>query len=257
MFQSLLLGKSQTKAAGTRDDPTRWDTQDGIPDWIIHRPDGNKEGCSGEESEILSFLDNPVSLPHHHSSTHTHTHTHTPPYTYPVRPLDWRTEHLLTERLCGFPTLQLPAGWWEESQMYLPVWTLEPWNSEQYTMKAQLCPLSLWVKERRFWGFIALKWLSDFTQSFPILCDPIDDKPPGSSVHGILQARILEWVAISFSRGSSWHRDWTQVSYTAGRLFIIWASREVVFVFFIALRTEANGSRAGESLKPHRAIHCL
>ena len=40
---------------------------------------------------------------------------------------------------------------------------------------------------------------------------------PGSSVHGIFQARILEWVAISFSRGSSWPRDWTRVSCTAGR----------------------------------------
>ena len=40
-------------------------------------------------------------------------------------------------------------------------------------------------------------------QSCPTLCDPLDCSPPGSSVHGILQARILEWVAISFSRGSS------------------------------------------------------
>ena len=40
-------------------------------------------------------------------------------------------------------------------------------------------------------------------QSCPILCDPMDCGPPGSSVHGILQAKILEWVAISFSRGSS------------------------------------------------------
>ena len=44
------------------------------------------------------------------------------------------------------------------------------------------------------------------------LCDPTDCSPPGSSVHGILQARILEWVAISFSRGSSRPRDWTCVS---------------------------------------------
>ena len=49
---------------------------------------------------------------------------------------------------------------------------------------------------------------------------------PGSSVHGIFQARILEWVAISFSRGSSWPRDWTQVSHIAGRLFTVWATRE-------------------------------
>ena len=47
----------------------------------------------------------------------------------------------------------------------------------------------------------------------------------GSSIHGILQARILEWVAISFSRESSQHRDWTQVSCTAGRLFTVWATR--------------------------------
>ena len=50
------------------------------------------------------------------------------------------------------------------------------------------------------------------TQSCLTLCDPVDCSPPGSSVHGILQARILEWVAISFSRGSSRPRDRTQVS---------------------------------------------
>ena len=50
--------------------------------------------------------------------------------------------------------------------------------------------------------------------------------PPGSSVHGSLQARILEWVAVSFSRESSWPRDWIQVSDTAGRFFTIWATRE-------------------------------
>ena len=44
------------------------------------------------------------------------------------------------------------------------------------------------------------------------LCEPMDCSPPGSSVRGILQARILEWVAIPFSRGSSQPRDWTQVS---------------------------------------------
>ena len=49
-------------------------------------------------------------------------------------------------------------------------------------------------------------------QSCPILCNPMDCSPPGSSVHRIFQARILEWVAISFFRGSSWPRDWTLVS---------------------------------------------
>ena len=49
-------------------------------------------------------------------------------------------------------------------------------------------------------------------QLFLTLCDPLDCSPPGSSVHGILQARILEWVAISSSRGSSQPRDWTHIS---------------------------------------------
>ena len=57
------------------------------------------------------------------------------------------------------------------------------------------------------------------------LCDPVDCSPPGSSVHRILQARILEWVAIPFSRGSPWSRDWTHVSCSAGRFFTIWATR--------------------------------
>ena len=59
------------------------------------------------------------------------------------------------------------------------------------------------------------------TQLCQTLCDPMDWRLPGSSVCGILQARILEWVAIYFSRGSSQPRDRTKVSYTAGRLFTI------------------------------------
>ena len=54
----------------------------------------------------------------------------------------------------------------------------------------------------------------------------MDCSPPGFSVHGILQARTLEWVAISFSKESSWPRDWTQVSCLAGRFFTTWAARE-------------------------------
>ena len=60
------------------------------------------------------------------------------------------------------------------------------------------------------------------TQSCPTLCNPMDCSLLGSSVHGM--ARILEWVPISFSRGSSWPRDRTQVSHIAGRCFILWAT---------------------------------
>ena len=59
------------------------------------------------------------------------------------------------------------------------------------------------------------------TQSYPTLWDPMD-----YIIHGILQARILEWVAIPFSRESSQPRGWTWVSHPAGRLFIVWVTRE-------------------------------
>ena len=58
---------------------------------------------------------------------------------------------------------------------------------------------------------------SEVTQSYPTLCDLMDCSQPGFSVYGILQARILEWVAISFSRGSFRPRDWAQVSRIVGR----------------------------------------
>ena len=64
------------------------------------------------------------------------------------------------------------------------------------------------------------------TQSSPTLCDSMVCSAPGSSVHGILQERIVEWVAISISRGSFWPRNLTQVSRTAGRLFTGLVTRE-------------------------------
>ena len=59
----------------------------------------------------------------------------------------------------------------------------------------------------------------------------MDCSPPGSSVHGTLQARVLEWAAISFSRGSSRPRDQTQVSRIAGRRFNLWATREAHSIY--------------------------
>ena len=63
-------------------------------------------------------------------------------------------------------------------------------------------------------------------QSCLTLCDPVDCSPPGSFIHGVLQARTQEWVAIPFSRGSSQPRDRTQVSCAAGRVFTVSATRE-------------------------------
>ena len=68
--------------------------------------------------------------------------------------------------------------------------------------------------------------IGDLVAKYLTLCDPIDCSLPGSSVHGIFQARILEWVAISSSRASSPPRDQTWVFCIAGRFFTNWATRE-------------------------------
>ena len=67
------------------------------------------------------------------------------------------------------------------------------------------------------------------TYSYLTLCDPMDCSLPGSSVQEILQARILEWVAIPFSRGSSEIRDLTRVCCIAGRFFTCWPTRKAPY----------------------------
>ena len=79
---------------------------------------------------------------------------------------------------------------------------------------------------------VSFHW-SEVAQSCPTLCDPVDCSPPGSSVHGVLQARILEWVAISFSRGSSRPRNRTHVSRIAGRCFNLWATRDLMALIWM------------------------
>ena len=68
--------------------------------------------------------------------------------------------------------------------------------------------------------------LCHVSQSCPTLCDLMDCSPAGSSVHANPPARILEWVAIFFSMGSSQPREWMQVSCIVGRFFIIWVTTE-------------------------------
>ena len=77
------------------------------------------------------------------------------------------------------------------------------------------------------------------TQLYPILCDFMD-----YTVHGVLQARILEWVAYLLSSGSSWPRNWTRVSCIAGRFFTTWAIREEFNIgnFFISALWNCNFS---------------
>ena len=97
------------------------------------------------------------------------------------------------------------------------------------------------VRLKKFFFFNEwMKWKNgklDYSrkESFCLLIEshshdfPVDCSPPGSSVHGMLQAKILEWVTMPSSRGSSQSRDQTQVSHTAGRRFTIWATREALY----------------------------
>ena len=86
------------------------------------------------------------------------------------------------------------------------------------------------------------------------VCDPMDCSLPGSSLHGILQAIILEWVAISFSRGSSWPRDWTRVSCIPGRRFNLWATREAQNIInkLVNYRVHGKGINAMVKMKKKR-----
>ena len=80
-------------------------------------------------------------------------------------------------------------------------------------------------------GQLGSKWSeSDVAQSCPTLCNPMDCSIAGSSFHGILQARVLEWVAISFSRGSSWPRDLTHISCISRQILYHWATMEAPIV---------------------------
>ena len=89
----------------------------------------------------------------------------------------------------------------------MPLWSSNPSNLDE--------------SEKWMWQLLSHVWL----------CDPTDWSSPGSSVHEILQARILEWVAILFSRASPLPRGWTQVSCIAGGFFTIWATKTSSYWF--------------------------
>ena len=105
------------------------------------------------------------------------------------------------------------------------------WNISESGLNVLLvAPLliCLTILQRSF----TLQWKEEeVAQSCLTLCDPVDCSLRGSSIHGIFQAIVLEWVAISVSRGSSRPRDRTQVSCIADRRFSLWAIREVILLY--------------------------
>ena len=110
-------------------------------------------------------------------------------------------------------------------RLSLLVWkkeTVPAWNAcEERRDQRWLRRISLSVQWLRLCAFNAGESESEVAQSCSTLCDPMGCSLPGSSVHGIFQAIVLEWIAISFSRGSSQPRDRTRVSRTVDRRFTI------------------------------------
>ena len=86
-----------------------------------------------------------------------------------------------------------------------------------------------------------------------LFCDPMDCSPPGFSVHRVSQARKLELVAISFSRGSSWPRDQSQVSHMVGRFFTLWATREAPACYASSIRLSDMVIQRWEPVLPSRS----
>ena len=128
-----------------------------------------------------------------------------------------------------------------------------PWRNVEYLSKTiserSIRKIRFWLgnfgkslKYQRFsTNWILLESESEVAQLCPTLCSPMDCSLRGSSIHGIFQARVLEWVAISFSRGSSQPRDWTLVSRIAGRLFTLSATREELHWLYSRILLESRG----------------
>ena len=126
---------------------------------------------------------------------------------------------------------KLPDGWdWLRGKLSLVLMgrALLSKFLIQFSVDGQGCVPSLLLGLRSNYGGVnkGNEDKSEVAQSGPTLWDPMDCSLPCSSIQGIFQARVLEWVAISFSRGSSWPRNQTRVSCTIGRHFTLWAIRE-------------------------------
>ena len=106
-------------------------------------------------------------------------------------------------------------------QQMLAIWSLVPLSFLNHIIISTGLKEKHTFEQDELFCYLITEVKVKVVQSCPTLCDPMD-----YTVHGILQARILEWIAIPSSRGPSQPRDWTQVSNIAGRSFTSWATKE-------------------------------
>ena len=137
--------------------------------------------------------------------------------------------------------VSLPEWWWYRRKCSGDIWEKLSLNFDRNK-----------PDNHRLAGFFSLGALSCvfdgggglLAKLFWFFWDPLDYSPPGSFVHRILQARTLEYVAISFSRGSSWPRDQIRVSCIADGFFTDWASREAHVFFYLWSKVRAKSRKA-------------
>ena len=128
-------------------------------------------------------------------------------------------------------------------------WFLQRWKMKSNTFRLLSCYLN------SLSSFLLFFSLPLVTKLYRLLQPPGLCSPPGSSVHRILQARILEWVAMSFSRGSSRPRNWTQASCTAGRFLTNWARREAHFVVTNQVSENGKYQHSPIGWEPRACLH--
>ena len=129
--------------------------------------------------------------------------------------LDWWAQVLQTLSLCK-----------SDGPGLREMLSRHPQLPPRHGRSSRFCTATNQVRLGSFSVFYERQSEREVAQSCPILCDPMDCSLPGSSIHGILWARIREWVAISISRRSSQPRDWTRVSRFASTHFTVWVTRE-------------------------------
>ena len=136
--------------------------------------------------------------------------------------------------LTAFLLLGVSGWWWGGSREGRErQWALCGWGRKNKEAHVCIPPNSACLFP--YGPTVSLLCVRSVAQSYLTLCDPMDCSPPGFSVHGISQARILEWVATSFSRESSQARDWTHISCTVGRYFTTEPSEKPVYPYYITI----------------------